>query len=91
MTNFWKSKSSKESEAVTLSAQVDAAEQEVQDFKVLINWLTVYHGKEAVPTFKREKAALYLKMVSGVTVKEISNAHLTATLFHELLVEKEEK
>lgn len=43
-----------------------------------------------MPKFKKEKSALYLKLMSNVTVKEITNSHLTATLFHDLLdLEKE--
>lgn len=91
ITNFWKSKSSKESQAVSLQNQIEINEQEVQEFKKLINWLTIYHGKEAIPKFKKDKAKLYLRLMSNFTVKEISNSHLTATLFHDLLdVEKGE-
>jgi hypothetical protein len=47
--------------------------------------LTIYHGKEAIPKFKQAKAKNYLKMLNSFCVKEISNAHSIATLFHSLL------
>ena len=63
----------------------------MQEFKKLINWLTIYHGREAIPKFKKDKGKLYLKLMSNFTVKEISNSHLTATLFHDLLDTASEK
>ena len=58
---------------------------DAQDFKKLINFLTIYHGQVAIPKFKIAKSKMYLKMLNTFCVKEISNAHLTATLFHSLL------
>ena len=80
-----KSKSQKESTILTKQASIEIAEQEIQDFKKLITFLTIYHGQTAIPKFKVAKSKLYLKMLNTFCVKEISNAHLTATLFHSLL------
>ena len=80
-----KSKSQKESKVLTLQASIEIADQEIQDFKKLINFLTIYHGQVAIPKFKVAKSKMYLKMLNTFCVKEISNAHLTATLFHSLL------
>ena len=80
-----KSKSQKESNILTLQASIEIADQEIQDFKKLINFLTIYHGQVAIPKFKVAKSKMYLKMLNNFCVKEISNAHLTATLFHSLL------
>jgi len=53
--------------------------------------LTIYHGQIAIPKFKVAKARMYLKAVNNFCVKEISNAHLSATLYHSLLdIEKKE-
>lgn len=82
---MFKSKSQKESNILTLQASIEIADQEVQDFKKLITFLTIYHGQVAIPKFKVTKSKLYLKMLNTFCVKEISNAHLTATLFHSLL------
>lgn len=80
-----KSKSQKESNILTLQASIEIADQEIGDFKKLITFLTIYHGQQAIPKFKIAKSKLYLKMLNTFCVKEISNAHLTATLFHSLL------
>ena len=83
--SFLKSKSQKESNVLTLQASIEIADQEILDFKKLINFLTIYHGLTAIPKFKVAKSKMYLKMLNNFCVKEISNAHLTATLFHSLL------
>lgn len=83
-----KSKSQKESNILALKANLEIADQEIADFKKLINFLTIYHGQIAIPKFKKAKAKLYLKALNNFCVKEISNAHLSATLYHSLL-EKE--
>ena len=70
---------------LTLQASIEIADQEIQDFKKLINFLTIYHGQVAIPKFMFAKSKMYLKMLNTFCVKEISNAHLTATLFHSLL------
>jgi len=85
MKSFFKSKSQKESNVLTLQASIEIADQEILDFKKLINFLTIYHGQVAIPKFKVAKSKMYLKMLNNFCVKEISNAHLTATLFHSLL------
>lgn len=56
MTNFWKSKSTKESDALKLSGAIEIIKQEVDDYKQLINFLTIYHGQIAIPRFKRTKS-----------------------------------
>ena len=44
MTNFWKSKTTKESDALKLSSAIEVIKSEVDDYKQLINFLTIYHG-----------------------------------------------
>lgn len=44
MTTFWKSKSTKEKDALNIQTQIDVSKQEVEEFKQLINFLTIYHG-----------------------------------------------
>ena len=70
---------------LNLQAGIEIAEQEIEDFKKLITFLTIYHGQIAIPKFKRAKAKMYLKAINNFCVKEISNAHLQATLCHSLL------
>lgn len=52
LKSFFKSKSQKESNILTLQAALEIADQEIIDFKKLINFLTIYHGEMAIPKFK---------------------------------------
>jgi len=47
--------------------------------------LTVYHGQVSIPKFKAAKAKMYLKSLNNFCVKEISNAHAAAILYHSML------
>ena len=91
ITNFWKSAASKANKAAELEGVVEAQKREVEDYKNLINFLTVYHGQVAVPAFKKNKRGLYLRMLNSFCMKEIANAHSVATLFHGLLDPKDKK
>jgi len=70
---------------LNLQASIEIADQEIVDFKKLVTFLTIYHGQVAIPKFKVAKHKLYLKALNNFCVKEISNAHLIATLYHSLL------
>lgn len=89
LKSVFKSKSSKESSILALKANLEIADQEIADFKKLIHFLTIYHGQVAIPKFKKAKSKLYLKALNNFCVKEISNAHLSATLYHSLLEKNE--
>jgi len=51
----------------------------------LVNFITIYHGQQAIDKFKAMKAAAYYKMLNSFSIKEVSNAHLHATLAHSIL------
>lgn len=85
MKSMFKSKSKKEESILTLQAQIEIANREIQDFKKLIVFLTIYHGDTQIPNFKADKYKLYMKQLNNFSVKEISNSHLNATLYHSLL------
>ena len=55
MKNFFKSKSGKENEILNLQAAIEAANRDIEDYKKLVNFLTIYHGQIALPKFKKEK------------------------------------
>lgn len=59
--------------------------KDIDDYKKLIHFLTIYHGQVAIPKFKKAKGRQYLKMLNIFCVKEISNSHLSATMWHSLL------
>jgi hypothetical protein len=44
MKSFFKSKSQKESNVLSLKAGLEIADQEIADFKKLLSFLTIYHG-----------------------------------------------
>jgi len=82
---LFKSKQQKDTKIVDLQAAIENTEQEIKDFKKLTDFLAFYHGQEAIPKFKAAKLKNYLKALNTFCVKEISNAHMTATLYHSLL------
>lgn len=85
LKSVFKSKSKRENDIVTLKSNLDIHEKDIVDYKKLINFLTIYHGQLALPKFKKAKSKLYLKALNNFCVKEISNSHLSATLYHSLL------
>ena len=89
MKSIFSSKAKKESNILTLQSQQEVLDAEIGDFKKLVRFLSVFHGNEAIPKFKQAKAKLYLRMLNNFCVKEISNAHTNATLYHGLLGKKE--
>ena len=50
-----------------------------------MNFITIYLGQIAIDKFKRLKANAYYKMLNQFSIKEISNAHLHATLAYSIL------
>mmetsp|Transcript_23538 Transcript_23538/g.23199 ORF Transcript_23538/g.23199 Transcript_23538/m.23199 type:complete len:103 (+) Transcript_23538:1441-1749(+) len=85
MKSFFKGKASKENDILNLQAAIEVATKDIEDYKKLINFLAVYHGELAVPKFKQIKSRQYLKHLHIFCVREISNSHLSATLWHGLL------
>lgn len=80
-----KSKSKKEESVLNLKSAIEVADNEIADYKKLTNFLSIYHGQVAIPKFKITKSKIYIKSLNNFCVKEISNAHVTATLYHGLL------
>lgn len=85
LKSIFKSKSSKDNDIVNLQAAIEVANRDIEDYKKLVNFLTIYHGQVAIPKFKKEKIKHYLKMVNIFCVKEISNSHTSATFWHSIL------
>jgi hypothetical protein len=59
LKSIFKSKSSKENDILNLQAAIEVANKDIEDYKKLINFLTIYHGQVAIAKFKREKAKQY--------------------------------
>lgn len=91
MKSFFKSKSTIEKDIVAYQQEVERIAQEIEDYRKLINFITIYHGHMAIDKFKQNKIGQYLRMLNNFAVREISNAHLAATLYHQLLELQERK
>jgi dGTP triphosphohydrolase len=85
LKSLFKSKSSKETEILSLQASIEVCNKDIEDYKKLVAFLTVYHGEVAIQKFKREKGKQYLRLLLQMASKEISNSHLAATLWHEVM------
>jgi hypothetical protein len=85
LKSVFKSKSKKEESILSLRAAIEVSDNEIADYKKLTGFLSVYHGQVAIVKFKQAKSKLYLKSLNAFCIKEISNAHVTATLYHGLL------
>ena len=46
-----------------LQTAIENANKDIEDYKKLIDFLTVYHGQVAIQKFKSEKARNYLKLL----------------------------
>jgi len=91
LKSFFKSKGTIEKNILSYQADVEAANHEIEEYRKLINFITIYHGHLAIDAFKRNKQGQYQKMLNTFSVREISNAHLSATLYHSLLELNEKK
>lgn len=85
MKSLFKSKSQKETNILQLQASIEQCEEEIADYKKLTHFLTIYHAQFVIPQYKTQKIKVYFRMLNNFCIKEISNAHLTATLYHGLL------
>jgi hypothetical protein len=85
LKSIFKSSKSKEGDITKLQGEIELATKDIADYKKLIHFLTIYHGQVAINKFKREKSRQYLKLMHNMSVKEISNSHAHATLWHYLM------
>lgn len=88
LKSIFKSKSSKENDMLNLQASIEVANKDIEDYKKLINFLTIYHGQVAIQKFKKEKASQYFKILSSVGVKEITSSHSLANLWYAIIDSK---
>merc|ERR1719197_1977956 len=78
--NFFKSKDSKEKSKQDLRAQIDSANHMIDDYRKLVNFVTIMHGHLVIDKFKSTKVVQYKRMLRGFSVCEITNCHLSANL-----------
>lgn len=85
LKSFFKSKSTITKDIDSYSASIQQLEVDIDQYKKLVNFITIYHGQVAIEKFKRLKSAAYYRMLNQFSIKEVSNAHLHATLAHSIL------
>ena len=85
LKSVFKSAEGKAKDITKYENNIKAAEIEIEDFKKLVQFLTIYLHDSAMNNFKKGKQGAYLQMLNGFCVKEISNSHASATLWHSIL------
>lgn len=55
LKSFFKSKTGKEQEILNLQAQIEQANVDIEEYRKLINFITVYQGHFAIEKFKKDK------------------------------------
>ena len=85
LKSFFKSKSKITKDIDSYTAAIQQLEVDIENFKKLVNFVTIYHGANAIDKFKNLKAQSYLKMLNSFSIKEVSNAHLQATLSNTIM------
>lgn len=80
LKSFFKSKSGKEQDILNLQAKIEAANVDIEDYRRLINFVTIYHGQIAIDKFKTQKMEQYKKMLQNMSSRSINNSYLAATL-----------
>ena len=85
LKSFFKSKSTIENDITRYQREVEQMTTDLEEYRKLVNFIIIYHGNIAIDKFKSNKVAQYMRMLNNFAVREISNAHLAATLYHQLL------
>lgn len=85
LKSIFKSKSGKETEVIHLQSSIDMSAKDIEDYKKLVTFLTIYHGEIAIQEFKQEKTRAYLMNLNNFSGREIQNSVATATIWQELL------
>ena len=91
LKSFFKSKSTIQKDIDAYSAAIQQLDVDIDQYKKLLNFITIYHGQLAIDKFKKAKLLQYQKMLNFFAVREIGNAHTSATLYHSILELNEQK
>ena len=86
LKSFFKSKSTIEKDILVYQSDIEQLAVDIEEYRKLISFITIYQGQLAIEKFKRIKVGQYVRVLNAFAVKEISNAHLQATLAHSILV-----
>lgn len=85
LKSFFKSKNTIEKDILNYQHSIDQLNIDLEEQGKLINFITIYHGQKVIDTFKQLKIRQYFRLLNTISVKEITNSHITATLAHKIL------
>lgn len=72
-------------DAGSMANMVETVEREIEVNQTLLDLLTIYLGETELPKFKREKLALYDRVLQQFHVIEINNSHQLASFWSTVL------
>jgi len=58
---------------------------EIEEYRKLMNFVTVYQGHFAIEKFKKDKIMQYSKMLYLMSIKSVYNANLLTQLSKQIL------
>ena len=85
LKSFFKSKSGKEQDILKYQAAIEQANVDIEEYRKLLNFISIYQGQWAIDKFKKDKIHQYQKMLYLMSVRSIANAHMFAQLSHQIL------
>lgn len=85
LKSFFKSAQQKEEDIRRLEKSIKQCDKEIEEYKVLIDFITIVQGKVMIDKFKRDKIRQYKRMLYLMSVRSISNSHLSAELAARIL------
>ena len=85
LKNFWKSKETKEKDIVRYQQMIEQAGVDIEDYRKLINFITVYQAQFAIEKFKTDKVKQYSRMLYLMSVRSVANANMLAQLSNQIL------
>lgn len=80
LKSFFKSKEGKENDIKLLTKSINTCNFLIEEYRKLINFITVYQGHYAIERFKKDKIKQYERMLYLMSVRSISNSHMFANL-----------
>lgn len=85
LKSFFKSKDGKEKDILRLQAAIEQANVDIEEYRKLMNFITVYQGHFAIEKFKKDKIDQYTRMLQQMSVKSVYNANLFTQLSNQIL------
>ncbi len=73
------------SDATSMANKIETTEREITSHQQLLDLLSIYIGGKLMQAVKKEKLALYHRILKQFTVIEIQNAHISAGFWSKVL------